>query len=204
MSIRRIITALVCSVPLMGAAFSASAVTVAGFNNLGTCSTSDVSTSSACIGAVTDSGNQFFLKGVDSESKVNANNFFGTNSWSMVDRIHTPSGFQFGNMLSGSFGPSTSGTFAFTANPLFSSYMLVLKINVGYAAYLLGGTSGTWTTNALLDGGGLAETSQLATLYASPDAILATVPVPAAGLLMLTGVMFIGCGALVTRRRTQT
>jgi len=201
MSIRRHLTALICAVPLMGAAFSTSAATVAGFQSTGACNLADVSTSSSCIGAVTDSGNQFFLKGVDSENKLNANGFFGSSNWSMLDRVYNAAGFQLGTTLSGSFNAASSGTYSFSAPQTFADYMLVLKSASGYAAYLLSGTSGTWSTAALVNQSGQPENAQLVTLYASTTPVV--VPVPAAGLLMLSGLFALGATS-VTRRGRKT
>lgn len=100
-----------------------------------------------------------------------------------------------GNLLEGilqGIGTSgLSGTWSFTPNPAYTSYVLALKSGQGqmdpdWAAFILGGTNGTWSIS------GSQELSH-ADLYAR------VVPVPAALPLMLGALAGLG---LIARRKT--
>lgn len=203
MSIRRVCAALICCVPLMGAtSVSATAATVAGFNTVNSCSINDVSTATACIGTVINSGDQFTRKRRDNVAKVNANGFFGFNDWAMIDRINTRNQRSQGSSLNGTFNRTTSGTFGISATRPFTEFMLVLKSRRGYAAYLLGGTGGTWTTNALMSFNGNQQNLRLVSLYARPGAAaLISTPIPAGGLLLTTGLLGLAFAARTRRRQ---
>lgn len=94
------------------------------------------------------------------------------------------------------FNPPTSGlsgTWSFTPNAMYTSYVLALKsgegtLNPDWAAFLVDGTSGTWSIS------GSQELSH-ANLYAR------VVPVPAALPLMLGALAGLG---LIARRRADT
>ena len=85
--------------------------------------------------------------------------------------------------------------------------MFVLKAGPNFGAYLMkagtiyANTSGTWSTINYLNNGGNSAGLSHFSVYVSPtpitpDVVAGTVPLPAAGLLLATGL-----GGLALRRR---
>ncbi len=158
------------------AASGASALTM-GLTDLGTCATSQFTTSTACEGA---------FSGNDPNSDLDG--LFGKTGW--VD-----AGLSFSLTGAG----TGSGTWSVTDWGGLTTVMAVLKGGPTFAGYLLdlSGTSGTWNTQGLLKGSGGAgpDLSHFAFYTTGPS----QVPLPAAGWMMLAGLG--GLGALRRSRR---
>lgn len=174
----------------------------------------DVWTSTACVGPIT--GNDAI--GNDSGANVNLNNpatfggpLFGSTNWELDTRINVledkstdPSTFSFASaapsgILSATLGADAlSGTWSVTSWAGIEKAMLILKGGNGFAAYLLDltvGLNGEWITQALKNGGGQQPALSHVSLYTTP----APIPVPAAGLLLITALG--GLGLAARRRR---
>ncbi len=202
MSFRRFVAAVACCLPLLGASETASAVTVPGFDSRDTCSISDVSSATACIGIVVDSGDGFSQTRRDSAEKVNANEFFGHSDWERISRVNARNGNTNGTGLSGDITESTSGSYSIIVSGLYGDMMLVLKSGRGYAAYYVTSTIGSWTTNGLVRNNGDIQDLRFATLYARAiEPEVGAVSLPAGGLMLLTGLAFLGYGAHHSPRR---
>ena len=166
----------------------------------------DVWTSIDCVGQIT--GNDAI--GNDNGANVDLNNagnfggpLFGSTSWELDTKINQV-GDGFGTpdpagILSASFGNDLlSGTWSVTSWAGIEKAMLVLKGGNGFAAYLLdlsAGLSGEWVTQALTNNGGNQPALSHVSLYTTP----APIPVPAAGLLLITALG--GLGVAARRRR---
>lgn len=175
----------------------------------------DVWTSTNCVGQI--DGNDAI--GNNSGANVDLNdplNFggplFGSTNWELDTRINVledkstdPSTFSFetpnpSGVLSAILGSDAlSGSWSVTSWAGIEKAILVLKGGNGFAAYLLdltAGMSGRWSTQALTVG---QNDNQPALSHVSLYTTPAPIPVPAAGLLLITALG--GLGFAARRRR---
>ncbi len=164
-----------------------------------TCSISDLSGSTACEGA---------YDGNDSNQSLNG--IFGLDNWSEIAKVDASSGTS-GVLTTTAASGAETGTWTVSAGgySAFGTIMAVLKGSDSFSAYLLGAsdtaaTSGTWSTASLINGQvkpgkptkfgpGLSHF----TLYGTGTPPTTVVPLPAGGVLLLTGLVGFG----IARRR---
>jgi len=161
-----------------------------GFAATNTCNLSSV-IHIDCIGEVTDNGvktNPNANDSNDSTTALNANGFFGYNSWENSTSLLSLTGM--GTSL---------GTFSFTGMAGYI-FTVVVKASNGYNAFLLNGTSAsgaTWNTAGISNNGGQMPALSHLSLYRAKD--LTQVPLPASALLLLAGLG--AFGAMRARRK---
>jgi hypothetical protein len=159
-------------------ASGASALTM-GLTDLGTCNTSQLTTSTDCEGA---------FEGNDANS--NLDGLFSKSGWTKLSGVSLS--------LTGAGG--TSGTWSVSGWGSLTTVMAVLKGGPTFAAYLLdlSATSGDWNTSGLLKGNltpgpGLSHFEFYST---EPSAV----PLPAAGWMLIAGLGGLGLMGRSRRR----
>lgn len=186
-------------------AAAAMLVTAAGAASAATCTIGGLTTSIACEGPITGNDKDSYpVNGINiNVNDLDNNSFdgldsgmFGINTWTEAAKVNAPN-FMDG-LLTLTYGADNkSGTWSVSSWVGIGDAMLVVKAGTGFIGYLIdttAGLSGTWTTLGLTNkGGNQPEISHL-TLYTTP----ATVPVPAAGLLLLGAL-----GGLAALRRRK-
>ncbi len=147
-------------------------------------STSDVVSSTACIGA------NDHPSGLLAASDIA--NLGGFSDWSLVGKSDASETSPYFAIVD--FG-ATSGTWKIPNPDAGKTYALSLKAGNSFAAYVLSGFSGDWTTNALTNSKGEPQDLSNAVLFSRG---VSAIPLPAAGWLMIAG---LGGLAAVGRRR---
>lgn len=190
--------------------FTAAAVIAAGLfagaAQAATCTIAGLTVSTACAGPI--DGNDSDSYGGGGITNVNDidndildgmdEGLFGTNTWTKTARVNA-TGLTDGILSITYDVGNLTGTWSVSSWAGVGSAMLVVKAGSEFIAYLLdltAGTSGTWSTTGLVNKKGEQHEISHMTLYTTP----ATVPVPAAGLLLLGALG--GLAALRRRRRT--
>lgn len=173
---------------------SAAALMAAGAAaEAGTCSISDVTTSTACVSTVPGGPG-----GNVKTQQMNDNIVFGHNDWFEIG---------FDADIIGIVGGALSGTWALTGPLTWGSgvYAIALKGGTDNAVYLIDPsvTSGTWNTDGLLNNGGNHPKLSHAKLFGT--AALTDVPPPSAVPLPAAGFLLVGAlgGLAVIRRRKR-
>jgi hypothetical protein len=155
-----------------------------------TCSTTNVTTSTACVVESGNNSNQLSL--------FNPGPMFGITNWFNVVDSDNTNGTT--GVLTMSGAGTTSGTWSVTSFGGYADAILVVKGGDNFAAYLLNTAdlSGTWSTAGILNGGGQEpDLSHLALYEGGP---LTPTPIPGALALFASG---IGVMGLVGRRRKR-
>jgi hypothetical protein len=156
-----------------------------------TCSTSDVTTSTACMEESGNNENQLGL--------FNPGPLFGISNWTEVVSSDDSNGAD--GVLSMTGANALSGTWSVSSFGGHADAILVVKGGDGFVAYLLNTAdlSGTWSTNGLTVGSGNhPDLSHLALYEGGP---LATTPLPAALPLFAGGLGMVGFLARRKKRR---
>jgi hypothetical protein len=155
-----------------------------------TCSTSDVTTSTACLVFSGNNSNQSNL--------FNPGPMFGISNWFNVEDGVDTNGTV--GVLTMSGKGDTSGTWSVSSFGGNADAILVVKGGDSFAAYLLNTAdlSGTWSTDGIPNGGGkIPDVSHLALYEGGP---LTATPLPAAFPLFAAGLSAMG---LLVWRRTR-
>lgn len=153
------------------------------------CSISDVTTSTACIGRVTDPQND------QPDTLLATEAFFGINDWVRVQKSDEANNPLFNLSITGD--NTTSGTWNVTSFGGATAVTLVVKAADNWAAYLLdiANLSGNWSTAALLNNGNNQPEISHISLYvgtAGPVSVGPPVPLPGALPLFGTGLAIMG------------
>lgn len=160
----------------------------------------DVWTSTDCVGSLSNNDNATTL------NSYGASGIFGTSNWVLNTKYekdsasYGPSGLMTITNITGDF---FQGDWTISSWSGVSAAVLVLKGGNGFAAYLLdisAGLTGQWITQVLLNGGGKQPQISHVSLYTSAGMPPSSVPLPAAGLLMIGALG--GLGLLRRRRKT--
>jgi hypothetical protein len=155
----------------------------------------DVTVSTACIGS-----NPF----TPGQGSPDANNIAGLGTFSDWAEL----GVIDGNTPSSAFSitglGTTSGTWTILGAVSTETYALALKAGRNFAAYVLSGATGNWTTNALIGPSGGPQDLSNAVLFSRNNGGggggVPVVPLPAGFALMLTG---LGAVGLIGRRKAR-
>lgn len=170
-----------------------------------TCSLTDVQTSTACIGAQAVDGT---IGPNGSPDPTDIAGLGGFSDWSFVEKVEgdsfigttikltTLDGLRF----SGDDDQKSGFWEIINANPL-KTYALALKGGTEFAAYVLSGTDGGWTTAALTVPANNQHGLSNAVLFSRDAAPSGVIPVPAGLPLLLTA---LGFGGLIGRRRRRS
>lgn len=178
MKLRTLLTATVAATLLSGAAYAAPV------SILEPCQTLNVVSSTACVGAFLQS------TGEPTEDELNDAMLGGYDDWTRVD--NESSTF----VEIASIG-DPSGTWKLINPVTGKMYAISLKGSTQWAAYLLSGLQGTWSTEDLnTPSGNQPDLSNVVLFHRAGE--IPPIPLPAAGWLLLAGV-----GGLVAMRRKK-
>lgn len=154
-----------------------------------TCTTTGPGSSAATL-SLTDSLSAECFNGNDTSDIDLTTSIFGLTDWILADKSDdVTSGNQTITFTSGVTKNANSGGWAISSIGSAADVMVNLKAGNGWGSFLVDTTSGTWTSSK-----GLSHAS----IYYRAGTPVGTVPLPAAGWMLLAGL-----GGLVAAKRRK-